>query len=63
MVRTTGDLMAKNTGNGFRRGAVRGRSQMRNPLTRLWTKRDGATGRFLSGKTSAGRFKGVRREK
>jgi len=54
--------MAKNTGDGFRRGAVRGRSQVRNPLTRLWTKRDDATGRFMSGKTSGDRFKSVRRE-
>jgi hypothetical protein len=56
-------MMAKNTGNGFRRGAVRGRSQVRNPFTRLWTKRDGITGRFARGKTGGGRFKGVRREK
>lgn len=55
--------MAKNTGRGFRRGAVRARSQVRNPLTWIWTKRDDATGRFVDGKTSGGRFKGVRRER
>jgi hypothetical protein len=54
--------MGTNTGRGFRRGAVRGRSQLRNPLTRMWVKRDSSTGRFLDGKTSGGRFKGVRRE-
>lgn len=55
--------MAKNTGRGFRRGAVRARSQIRNPLTRLWVKRDDSSGRFVDGKTSRGRFKGIRREK
>jgi hypothetical protein len=55
--------MAKNTGNGFRRGAVRGRSQVRNPLTRLWAKREDTSGRFMSNKTTGGRFKGIRREK
>jgi hypothetical protein len=55
--------MGSNTGRGFRRGAVRGRSQVQNPLTRVWTKRDDSTGRFMDGKKSSGRFKGVRREK
>jgi len=55
--------MSKNTGRGFRRGAVRGRSQTWNPMTRLWVKRDDATGRFMDGKTTGGRFKGVRKEK
>jgi len=55
--------MSKNTGRGFRRGAVRGRSQTWNPVTRLWVKRDDATGRFMDGKTTGGRFKGVRKEK
>jgi hypothetical protein len=55
--------MGKNTGRGFRLGAVRGRSQVRNPRTRIWTKRDDSTGRFTDGKNSGGRFKGVRREK
>ncbi|TQL01882.1 hypothetical protein [Cellulomonas sp. SLBN-39] len=55
--------MAKNTGGGFRRGAVTGRSQTRNPRTGIFTKRDGSTGRFMDGKTSGGPFKGVRKEK
>ncbi len=54
--------MAKNTGAGFRRGAVRDRSQVENPKTGNWTKRDARTGRFLSGKPSAP-YKGVRKEK
>lgn len=48
---------------GFRLGAVRGRSQVRNPRSRLWVKRDDSTGRFVDGKTSDGRFKGIRRER
>ncbi len=55
--------MAKNSGRGFRRGAVRNRSQTRNPLTRLWVKRDDSTGQFVANKTGGGRFKGIRREK
>lgn len=55
--------MAKNTGHGFRRGAVTSRSQVRNPQTRAWVKRDVGTGRFLDGKADGTPFKGVRREK
>jgi hypothetical protein len=54
--------MAKNTGRGFRRGAVRDRSQTLNLLTRVWVKRDDSTGRFVDGKTSGGPFKGVRKK-
>lgn len=57
--------MARNKphGDNRRQGAVRGRSQVRNPRTGNWTKRDTGTGRFMDQKTSGGRFKGVRREK
>lgn len=44
-------------------GAVKGRSQTRNPVTGLWTKRDSVTGKFLDAKTSGGAYKGVRKEK
>ena len=54
--------MAKNTGNGYRQGAVRGRSQSFNPSTKSFTKRDTSTGRFVDGKSDAKPFKGVRRE-
>ncbi len=54
--------MAKNTGQGYRRGAVRNRSQVRNPKTGVWTKRDKETGRFVDGKADDVPFKGVRRE-
>lgn len=43
-------------------GAVRGRSQTRNPATGLWAKRDTRTGKFVQVKKSGGAFKGVRRE-
>lgn len=55
--------MASNTGKGFRRGAVRGRSQSLNPTTNSYTKRDSGTGRFLDGKSDGKPFKGVRKEK
>lgn len=37
--------MAKNTGKGYRQGEVRDRSQVRNPKSQTWTKRDAGTGR------------------
>jgi len=58
--------MAKNgkPGDGHRNGAVRDRSQVYNPKTDDWTKRDTDTGRFIDRKTSDdGPFKGVRKEK
>jgi hypothetical protein len=48
---------------GGRAGKVSGRSQVRNPKTGLWTKRDTSTGRFTQVKKSGGSFKAVRREK
>lgn len=54
--------MAKNTGEGHRRGEVRDRSQVRNPKTDTWTKRDSTTGRFMDGKEGGKPFKGVQRE-
>lgn len=56
------EAMAKNTGKGYRQGAVRGRSQSFNPKTKVHTKRDTATGRFMDGKGDGKPFKGVRRE-
>lgn len=57
--------MAKNApiGDGCRIGAVRERSQVVNPKTGLYTKRDANTGRFMDVKTTGGPFKGVRKEK
>lgn len=54
--------MAKNTGEGFRRGAVDNRSQFQTPNGN-WAKRDAETGRIMDQKTSSNTpFKGVRKE-
>jgi hypothetical protein len=50
-------------GDGHRNGAVRGRSQVFNPVTQRWTKRDTETGRFIDQKADGKPFKGVRKEK
>lgn len=57
--------MAKNApvGDNARRGAVRDRSQVFNPATQTWTKRDTGTGRFINQKADDKHFKGVRKEK
>jgi hypothetical protein len=55
--------MAKNTGDGYRRGEVKDRSQVYNPKTDTWTKRDRETGRFMDGKEDGEPFKGVRKER
>ena len=56
--------MAKNApvGDNARRGAVRDRSQVYNPLTDNWTKRDSDSGRFMDQKKDGDPFKGVRKE-
>ena len=56
--------MAKNGPRGGGRvGAVRQRSQFKNPATGTYTKRDTKTGRFMNNKADDKPFKGVRREK
>lgn len=56
--------MAKNgKPGGGRIGPVKGRSQVQNPVTSNWTKRDTGTGRFIDQKKDGTPFKGVRREK
>ena len=54
--------MAKNTGRGFRQGAVKGRTQTKAPNGNA-VKRDSSTGRFTDQKTTPGDFKGVTHEK
>ena len=51
------------TGDGRRKGAVRQRSQVKNPKTGIYTKRDSKTGRFMDGKADGTPFKGVRKER
>jgi hypothetical protein len=44
-------------------GAVKDRTQVQNPKTGLWTKRDSDTGRFMDVKTSSPTpFKGITKE-
>ena len=49
-------------GNGHRNGAVIGRSQVFNPKTQTWMKRDTGNGQFMGPKQNGKPFKGVRRE-
>lgn len=53
--------VASNTGSGFRRGAVTGRTQFRHE-SGDWQKRDERTGQFMERKSSDGPFKGVAKE-
>lgn len=56
--------MAKNGKPGKGRiGQVKGRSQVKNPKTGLWIKRDSGTGKFIDVKSDRLPFKGVRKEK
>ena len=52
--------MAGNTGKSYRKGAVANRTQLVNPKTKLFIKRDAKTGRFLSSKSTP--YKGVTNE-
>lgn len=45
------------------KGAVKTRSQIRNPITGTWTKRDDKSGKFIDAKADPRPFKGVRKEK
>ncbi|WP_432748222.1 hypothetical protein [Pectinatus frisingensis] len=53
--------MAKNTGNNYRRGEVRDRSQTHAPNGNA-VERNTTNGQFTNQKTSGGDFKGVRHE-
>lgn len=55
--------MATNTGNGYRKGAVKGKTQTYNPTTGQYVKRDASTGRFEATKKDGTLFKGVTKEK
>ncbi|MCU0469873.1 MAG: hypothetical protein MUF58_14860 [Arcicella sp.] len=54
--------MATNTGKGHRKGAVKKRSQVLNPTTGRYTKRDSETGKFLATKDDGTPFKGIKVE-
>lgn len=53
----------KPIGDNSRKGAIKHRSQVLNPKTNLYIKRNSENGRFMDVKTSGGKFKGVRKEK
>ena len=55
--------MATNTGKGSRKGAVKERTQIYNPATGNYIKRDSSTGKFIEVKKDGEPFKGVRKEK
>lgn len=58
-------VMATNppSGDGHRNDAVKNRSQVFNPKTEQWVKRDKDTGRFIDVKQDGTPFKGVTKEK
>lgn len=57
--------MAKNgkSGDGHRNGAVKNRTQVYNPTTGNFVKRDASTGKFIDIKSDGKAFKGVTKEK
>ena len=54
--------MATNTNNGGRKGSVKNRVQVLNPVTKRWVKLDTKTGRIVDHKKTAGPYKGVRKK-
>jgi hypothetical protein len=57
--------MARNkvAGDDRRVGAVKGRTQIKNPVTGTWTKRNDKTGKFMDVKADPKPFKGVRKSR
>lgn len=53
--------MAKNTGNGYRKGAVTNRTQVKLPNGN-YAKRNSENGQFMDQKTTVGAFKGITKE-
>lgn len=54
--------MARNTGESYRIGAQRNRSQIKNPVTGQWVKFNDETGKIIASK-GGNPFKGVREKK
>jgi hypothetical protein len=50
------------SGDNRRHGAIKERSQVLNPATGNWIKRDSNSGRFMDSKADGTPFKGVRKE-
>lgn len=55
-------IVAKNTGQDYRRGSVDSRTQSKNPVNGNWTKRDAGNGQFMGQKEGGQPFKGVAKE-
>jgi len=55
--------MAKRDDENKLVGAIKNRSQVYNPKTDKYVKRDTETGQFLSVKKTGGKYKSVRKEK
>ena len=58
---TETQAMARNTGDGYRKGAVTGRTQFQHE-NGDWQKRNERNGQFMERKQSEGPFKGVAKE-
>lgn len=54
--------MARNTGDNYRQGSVKDRTQVQNPRNGNFVKRDASTGRFMDQKSGGEPFKGVAKE-
>ena len=54
--------MATNTGKNSRKGAVKQRTQVLNPATGQYVKRDKATGQFMAVKKDGTPYKGISKE-
>ncbi len=52
--------MATNTGNNYRKGSVKDRSQTHNPKNDTYVKRNDTDGRFMDAKSTP--YKGVAKE-
>lgn len=52
--------MAKNTGRSSRTGAVKERTQAKNPVTGRYVKIDASTGRIMGHKKTPGPYKGIK---
>ena len=55
--------MAQNTDEGYRKGSVCDRTQIQNPRTGNWTKRDTNSGKFIDGKKGENRSKALPRKR
>jgi hypothetical protein len=53
----------KTPGDAMRRSAVKPRSQIKNPITGAWVKRDDGTAKVMDVKADKPLFKGVRKKK